>query len=39
MDIKIQAICPIMTGQDEFGEVRNQPLFWILYLSFLSLRE
>lgn len=31
VDIKIQAICPIMTGQDEFGEVRNQPLFWIPY--------
>lgn len=31
VDIKIQAICPIMVLQDEFGEGRNQPLFWIPY--------
>ncbi|WP_373818386.1 type IX secretion system ring protein PorN/GldN [Porphyromonas loveana] len=31
VDVKIQAICPIMTGRDEIGEERNQPLFWIPY--------
>ncbi len=31
VDIKIEAICPIIIEDDEFGESRSMPLFWVPY--------